>query len=299
MPPGLFRGRAVMRSAELVAIDRLLRITAPHEWLIVVGLVIALAGGTLWSVFGRVDVTLATGGALVQPGARTPVVTTLSGLVQQLPARPGQQVAPGAPVAVVVPHDLEMRLRIARATQALLTEHVERSPDTAAGLHALARSQAETLELVALGSAGSRVASAHGGEVTRVRVSVGDSVRAGDVIADLRHPATGLVTAQTFLDAARAAPVRPGMAARVRTRGAEHTPQTLAGRVESVSEPGPPPAWLESDGGAAPPTGRLVRIAIEVPEHYAGADLLPCDIEIVLDRGSPLSFLFGAGRIRR
>ena len=49
--------------------DGLLRVTAPHEWVILLGLVLALAAVALWGLLGTVERSLGADCALVKPDA--------------------------------------------------------------------------------------------------------------------------------------------------------------------------------------------------------------------------------------
>ena len=51
----LFRGEAVASRWQSEPLDRLLRVTAPHEWLVVGSFALALLGVLAWGVFGRVE----------------------------------------------------------------------------------------------------------------------------------------------------------------------------------------------------------------------------------------------------
>ena len=70
----LFREEALAHRGKIEPLNGLLRVTAPHEWLIVIGLVAALVAVALWAFLGRVDRTLTVGCVLAHPGDRHAVV---------------------------------------------------------------------------------------------------------------------------------------------------------------------------------------------------------------------------------
>ena len=64
----LFREDAVALSGKRDHIDGLLRVTAPHEWVILIGLVAAFLAVAGWGLFGSVESGLRSGCVIVQPG---------------------------------------------------------------------------------------------------------------------------------------------------------------------------------------------------------------------------------------
>ena len=294
-----FSQRSLSRSTEPEPTDQLLRVTAPHEWMIVAGLVLSLAAAAAWGVFGRVEVSLMLDGVLVQPGERTPVVSAVSGRVLAVLVQPGDAVAERTRIALIEPAGLDAQVRIADATRNLLQGLLNRSggPADPALQVALAVIRAEGLVLEALDNAGSAIVSSRSGEVSTTHVRVGDVVEAGATIAYLRHGAGGEVAAVAFLTAEQARTVRPGMPARVLVEaGPGGAPRALAGGIASVSGPVEFPAWLDGTPLAASwahagARGRLVTFSPAEPEELRGEDLRSCRLEIVLERVPPLALL--------
>ena len=65
----LFRTEALAHRAQREPIDGLLRVTAPHEWVFVLGLAIALLALAAWAFFGSVERTIEADCALAGQGA--------------------------------------------------------------------------------------------------------------------------------------------------------------------------------------------------------------------------------------
>ena len=297
----LYRSRAIARRDEPEPIDAVPRVTAPHEWAIVAGLLVLVIVALAWAIFGRVEVRSTVEGVLVRPGERKTIVSALTGTVTEVLAQPGQAVAAGAPVVRLEPAGLDLQIRIARTTEELLTDLLDRSAQTTpAALQTwLAHAIATRLELTALQTAGSVVVSPRSGALTALHVAAGDTVQAGATIADLRSDADGPVTAITLISAEQAGDVRPGMGARILFEQAGEQ-RALQAAVTTVAEPGQPPAWLR----VAPIAERthreagtvLVTFALATPhEALAVDDLWPCRVEIVRQRVAPLALL-AAGR---
>ena len=296
----LYRSKAMARRDEQESIDAVPRVTAPHEWVIVAGLFALVIVALAWAIFGRVEVRSTVDGVLVRPGERKTIVSALPGTVTDVLAEPGQAVAAGAPVVTLEPVGLALRLRIARTTEELLADLLDRSETTPALQAALAQATAARLELTAQQTAGSVIVSPRAGALTVLHVAAGDTVQAGASIADLRSDAAGPVTAVTLVSAEQAREVRPGMAARILFEQAG-APRALQAEVTDVAEPGAPPAWLRAAPFAEPwahgeAGGVLVTFALAAPqEALAVDDLWPCRVEIVQQRVAPLALL-AAGR---
>ena len=294
---GLYRSRALARRDEQESIDAVPRVTAPHEWAIVAGLFVLVIVALVWAIFGRVEVSSTVDGVLVRPGERSIIVSALPGTVTDVLAEPGQAVAAGAPVVTLELAGLDLQIRIARTTEELLADLLDRVAETTPALQAsLAQATAARLELTALRTAGSVIVSPRSGALTVLHVAAGDTVQAGTTIADLRSDAAGPVTAVTLVSAEQARDVRPGMAARIlfERAGEQHA---LPAEVTTVAEPGRPPAWLRDVPFAEPwahgeAGGVLVTFALAAPqEALAVDDLWPCRVEIVQQRVAPLSLL--------
>ena len=66
----VFRDEAFALRGQREPIDGLLRVTAPHEWAILLGLVLAMAAVGAWGVFGSVERGLRVDCVLIVPGER-------------------------------------------------------------------------------------------------------------------------------------------------------------------------------------------------------------------------------------
>ncbi|GGK97791.1 hypothetical protein Sme01_61370 [Sphaerisporangium melleum] len=82
-------------------IDELVATVRTKAWLAAVALILVAACAAGWAWFGQVrDVVVATG-VLVAGGGPVPVAAPVSGSVAEVLVRPGQDVAPAAPLAVL------------------------------------------------------------------------------------------------------------------------------------------------------------------------------------------------------
>ena len=295
------RQPALANEGKNESINALLRITAPHEWIIGCGLALALICSIGWGVFGRVELNVTVEGVVVYPGARSPVATAVNGRITRIFAEPGQIVAGGAPIVAIIPAEADMQMRIASATEQLLDELIENSDpvDDSVLQTALANLRVQNVELTALRKAGSLVVAPEAGVVTSINVNIGDPVVSGTVVAEYRHAASGPVLAAVFLGAKQSAEIEPGLSARVRLLTGDQEHIELNGRVASVSDLGELPAWLRTSPIAASKAaldnfGRLATIELEDAEALQVDDLQNCTVEIILENLRPLALLSSA-----
>ena len=97
----MFREKALARRARRETVDARLQVTAPHEWLLVSGLGVALVLLLAYGLLGRVERSLSIETVLVRPGERIDVVAGVSGVVVDVLSEVGDTVTPGQPIARV------------------------------------------------------------------------------------------------------------------------------------------------------------------------------------------------------
>lgn len=296
----LFRERALMRNAQPEPLDDLLRVTAPHEWLLVAGLACLLLVAVAWSVFGSVERTLSSGGALVRPGARYTLVSVVSGTVSEVLADVGEVVAVGQPLARLKLPELGWRLQVVRARVALLEAQAARTGPPAEGWvrAELASARAEWITLASLEAAGEVIVSSQAGELTARGLVKGQAVTAGAAVAEVRTGTSRPPEAVMFFSTEHGQRIETGMAARVAV--ATHLGSRIfPAEVTDISPwPTDPPPWLSRFGlastAAAHAAGRLVRLTVAGSKDLQAPDGAPCRIDIILTQHSPLGLLVSA-----
>lgn len=80
-------------------LDHLLRITAPHERIILAGIGVVLLALMAWALFGSIVRSVTIDGVLIEPGLRHEVVSTEPGYLVEFLVVPGDRVEAGDPIA--------------------------------------------------------------------------------------------------------------------------------------------------------------------------------------------------------
>ena len=264
----LFRERALIRRAQPEPLDDLLRVTAPREWLLLVGIAVALVAAVVWGAFAGVERTMSHGGTLVRPGERHTLVAAAPGIVSEVVAEVGERIEAGQAIARLRLPELDWRQRLAEARVAALEEGAGGRAPTAAEETwrevALAEARAEQIELAALRAAGAEVVSPHGGEVSASSLVTGRAVSAGEAVAEVRAGARRAPEAIVYVPPGEGR-IEVGMAARVAvsTRTGSRVYPAAVVAISAHAEPNPAAAGTEGapSGAAASRIGRVVRLA--------------------------------------
>ncbi|MFC3230997.1 HlyD family efflux transporter periplasmic adaptor subunit [Marinibaculum pumilum] len=180
---------------------------------------LVLAAVLAWAVFGTVRSTAAGTGLILQQGESFHPVQSLSdGVVAEIRAVPGDQVAAGDLLLVLHDPRVVARLNLsARRMEELSAAQRDGRGDPGAVRAALAEQSAIHRRLQAEYAALQRVDAPVAGRVEELRVAVGQAVGPATVLATLVAGASRLAAPEmlAFLSTADAPRVRAGMAARV------------------------------------------------------------------------------------
>lgn len=286
-----FREKALARRARQEAVDARLQITAPHEWLLVAGLGVALLVLLAYGLFGRVERSLSVDTVLLRPGERSPVVALASGVVVEVLSKVGDTVVPGQPIA---------RMQVLRATRPdavpsrLGDADVRQDPEAEDPGAQLAAARVATAQRSAGNFATVDIAPPRGGVLAMLALAVSQSVAAGEVVARIRASSAGPWEAFGFVTREEAVRLGPGMQAQVRLAvPGSGTRRILAARVEDVSpRVVTPPGWLTEFGLQPPVRSHLLRATLTdtpppIVEGVGGS------LRVVLGDSSIVSLLFG------
>ena len=291
----LFREEAVASRNQRQQLDRLLRITAPHERVVLAGIGLVLLAFLGWAVFGSVEREVRADGILVEPGARHEVVSTDSGYILEYLVAPGDRVEAEDPIARQSGPDLEREIDALRDRVELLEAEARRAGGGGDALRSqLASARVALAQMEARRSARALIVSAIAGEVTTLHATPGDWLPAGAGVARLRDTEAHPLLAVVRVAADHAQRVRPGMQASVEVAMPDGTTRGLPAEVEAVTA-GPLPDWLAAIAPALADPGHRIDVALRETPGFPIPEGTPCRVHIVVGRHPPIA-LFGHGR---
>jgi HlyD family secretion protein len=118
----LFRKEALDRLSSPERLDQLMQVAQPRKWIPLAAMGSLIAVGLVWSVFGRVPITVAGQGVLVFPSQVVAFQSPSSGQILSLNIRPGDQIKKGQVLATIDQTELQKKLELLRAKLTQLQE---------------------------------------------------------------------------------------------------------------------------------------------------------------------------------
>ena len=143
-PGGIFRRAALERAASPERLDRMVRITAPRDWIALAAVIGVSVVAVAWSVVGRIPSVVAGSGILVAAGGRVVDATApTEGTVAEITVRVGDVVAARQAIGRIDQSALLLTLDNARTVVAERRAEIERRRGQEA---VFAASRAETAQ---------------------------------------------------------------------------------------------------------------------------------------------------------
>ena len=268
-------------------LDHLLRITAPHERIILASIGVVLLALMAWALFGSIVRSVTIDGVLIEPGLRHEVVSTEPGYLVEFLVVPGDRVEAGDPIARQSVPELERETAALRDRVEMLETELSQ---VGGGLRSLlASAEVALLQMEAKRSARELIVSPIGGEIMALRSAPGEYLPVGGAVVELRDAEDQPL--QTVLRVAprMAQRIQPGMQASIEVVMPDGAPRRLDGEVASVT-PGPLPNWLTAFPPTVADSAHRVDIVLHRASDLSVPDGTPCRVRIVLGRHAPAEF---------
>lgn len=286
-----FRAAALASRNQRQQLDRLLRITAPHERIVLAGIGLVLVALVVWGFFGTIVRSVTIEGVLIEPGARHPVVSTEPGHLVELLVAPGDKVAAGTPIARQSVPELDREASALRDRMVVLEADIGRSGGDGGAVRPLLDSaRTALLAMEARRAARELIVSPVGGKVTSLRNVPGDYLPAGAAVAEVRDARVEPPLAVLRVSAGAAARIRPGLKASVEFAAPDGVTHAVEGEVAAVTA-GPLPGWLAALSSAGADATHRVDIALGRGFGLSVPDGTPCRVRILLGRHPPAALL--------
>lgn len=273
-------------------LDHLLRVTAPHERMILAGIGVVMLALASWALFGSIVRTVTVDGVLFEPGVRHELVSSEPGYLEAFLVVPGDHVEVGDPIARQSVPELDGEAAVLRDRVDMLKSELRQADGEGSGLPSLlAAAQVALLQMEARRSAREVIVSPVAGKVTALRSAPGEYLPAGGGVAQLRETEDQPLQAVLQVAPHMAKRIQPGMRASVEIMMPDDAQRRFDGEVSSVT-PGPLPAWLAALRPAAPDATHRVDVVLHHASDLSLPDVTPCRVRIVLGQ-QPLTALFG------
>ena len=269
-------------------LDHLLRISAPHERMVLTGVGLVLLAFAAWALFGSIVQGVSSEGLLIKPGARHEAAAVESGHLTEFLVTPGGRVEAGGPVARQSVPELEREIATLRKRMAQLEARAERAGGGGGVL--LDSVRVALLEVEAQRAAKEVIVSPIDGEVMALHASLGDYLPPGAAVAQVRDAEGPPLQAVLRVAPRIAQRIHPGMRASVEVEAPDGALRRLDGEVTAVTD-GPLPHWLSALPPAVESSAHRVDVALLRTEGLSVPDGAPCRIRIELGRRSLFALL--------
>jgi HlyD family secretion protein len=110
----LFRQKSLERLASPEKLDQLMQVVNPKSWLPLATLGSLVIAGGIWSVYGKIPVTVEGRGVLIHPGKVIPLQAPIQGQLADLKIKSGEEVKKGDIIATIDQPELRKQLELAQ-----------------------------------------------------------------------------------------------------------------------------------------------------------------------------------------
>ncbi len=268
-------------------LDHLLRITAPHERMILAGIGLVVLALVAWVQFGSIVHGVTIDGILIEPGARHEIVSIEPGYLVEFLVVPGDRVEAGDPIARQSVPELDRETTSLRNRMELLETELRQVGGNVSALRSLlASAQVALLQMEAQRSARELIVSQIGGEIMALLPAPGEYMPAGSAVAQLRAAEDRPLQAVLRVASGMAQRLQPGMPASVEVGMPDGTTRRFHGEIASVT-PGPLSNWLAAFQPAVADSAHRVDVILHQASDLSVPDGTSCRVRIMLGRHAP------------
>ncbi len=292
----LYRQRAYEQLGRAAPIDGVLRVSTPHEWLILLVLAATVIAALAWSVVGRLESGVSGPCVLRAAGSLHSVAAPATGAVVVVLAEPGDELTVGDPLARLTAPELSRAAGLAAARATALADQY---PGTAEAVAAVAEAE----HLAAMETASTLVLSPVSGLLATSGLRAGVFVEAGATVAEVQRADTRPPTAVVSLGS-EAARVSPGLTASIALTVADAADPLVAdARITAVGASPSGPASLgtfdrrpAAGTASTAPSEAAAELTAPPPEFAVAAmpgAVYECTARIVTGSYRPIERLVG------
>ncbi|MCY4051189.1 MAG: hypothetical protein OXE41_12500 [Gammaproteobacteria bacterium] len=290
----LFRKEALEHKGQAEPLDHLLRVTAPHEWMIVCAFAILMACIVAWAALGSIEQRISTNCTISVAGERHAVFALDTGVVSDILVQPGERVEQGQTIAKIRSVELMRRERFARIQLEQLEELPQSIRESIGSDIEAARTELRLSK--ALLDSGESIISEKIGQIVSLPLVSGQTITEGTTIAWLRTGDEHNFEALSLVTEDLAKTIEPDSVAHIVVPSLSEGEITFDAKVSLVSPaPTSAPSWLLQDSPVSDSNGNhLIRAVLKETQVPTVMDRSPCRIWFTRAPVSLFHILFGS-----
>ncbi|MBD2385851.1 NHLP bacteriocin system secretion protein [Cylindrospermum sp. FACHB-282] len=116
----IFRKESLERLSSPERLDQLMQVVSPKDWIPLAALGGLVVIGLIWSIFGRIPITVTGRGVLIRPDRIVSFESPISGQLQSVNVKTGECIEKGYVLATIDPKELKLQLQLQRSKLAQL-----------------------------------------------------------------------------------------------------------------------------------------------------------------------------------
>lgn len=97
----IFRKASLDRLSSPEQLDRLITVTSPRIWLMMIAIGLVLTCAVIWGIFGSIPLKVDTSGILISSGGTTTVSSTVNGQITDVRVEVGDEIRKGDVIAII------------------------------------------------------------------------------------------------------------------------------------------------------------------------------------------------------
>jgi HlyD family secretion protein len=116
----IFRKTSLDRLSSPEQLDKLITVTSPRVWLIIITIGVVLTCAIIWGIFGKIPVRVDTSGILLSSGGMSNVTATVNGAITDVNVQNGDTLSKGDVIAIIGEGDVVRQMNDKKEAIAVL-----------------------------------------------------------------------------------------------------------------------------------------------------------------------------------
>ena len=280
-----FRKEALANRNQRQQLDHLLRVTAPHERIILASIGVALLALAAWALFGRMPTGVTVDGVLIESGVRHEVASLEPGRLLEYLVDTGDRVEAGSPIARQSVPELDREITALLERIDLLQSDTGLAGAGSTG-STLDSARESILQMEARRAVREVLVSQTGGEVAALWAAPGQFLSVGTAVAQIRDGEPEPLKAVIRVAPRVAQRIEAGMRASVEIVMPGEATRVMNGEVALMTEESPGD-WIDSLLPLTGNSSHLVEVVLDQAWDNPVSDGSECRVRIEFGHFSP------------